>query len=112
MTLYYFEDTLLASLEAVDLSRLLEVIEQLAPDTEPLFSDKIRILPSWEYIFRALHDPGHRNVVTGTNTSLLGREQGAKHHGPHPSYEIFPLTTGNIFTAHMVNQCDKSFFLT
>ena len=56
MTLYYFEDTLLASLEAVDLSRLLEVIEQLAPDTEPLFSDKIRILPSWEYIFRALHD--------------------------------------------------------
>jgi predicted AAA+ superfamily ATPase len=92
-----FEDTRLTALEKDDLPRLLEAIEQLAPDNGPLFFDEIQVLPSWEHLIRTLHDRGRRIVVTGSNASLLSRELGTKLTGRHLSYEIYPTPTPRLF---------------
>ena len=93
-----FEDTRLTALEKDDLPRLLEAIEQLAPDNSPLFFDEIQVLPSWEHLIRTLHDRGRRIVVTGSNASLLSRELGTKLTGRHLSYEIYPFSYGEYLT--------------
>jgi len=89
-----FEDTRLTALEKDDLPRLLEAIEQLAPDNTPLFFDEVQVLPSWEHLIRTLHDRGRRVVVTGSNASLLSRELGTKLTGRRLSYEIYPFSYG------------------
>lgn len=89
-----FEDTRLSVLEQDDLPRLIQAIDQLAPENAPLFFDEIQVLPSWEQLIRTLHDRGRRIVLTGSNASLLSRELGTKLTGRHLSYEIYPFSYG------------------
>jgi uncharacterized protein len=58
-----------------------------------LFLDEIQNIPEWERWVRGRSETENLKVVTtGSSSSLLSREVGAKLTGRHVSFELFPLS--------------------
>jgi predicted AAA+ superfamily ATPase len=76
------EDTRLFGLTPEDFPTMLAAIEELAPGGVPVFLDEVQEVPEWERLVRSLLDRGRLVCVTGSNSSLLGREVGGQADGP------------------------------
>jgi hypothetical protein len=86
------EDTRLYELAAPDFPTFLELLDEIAPCSAPVFLDDVQEVSGWQRLVRALLDRGRFVCITGSNASLLGRELGAKLTGRHLSFEVFPFS--------------------
>lgn len=70
-----FEDTRLFGFSADDFTRFIECVETVFPTPSAVFLDEVQEVDQWERLVRALLDRGHLVWVSGSNASLLTRDQ-------------------------------------
>ncbi len=98
-----FEDPVFApelSLEIMD--RIVTVHETCVHPDGPLvlLFDEVQAVPGWERFARRVADlKSHTLIVTGSSARLLSRELATLMTGRHASFEIFPFSCGEYWSA-------------
>lgn len=89
-TVYYlnFEDERLAP-SASDLADISSILEL---DRSVLLVDEPQNVPGWERWVRRMHDRGMKVYVTGSNSTLLGKEVSTALAGRKREHEVFPFS--------------------
>ncbi len=85
-----FEMPQLYNFNISDFVRLDNIIAK--KEAKTLFFDEIQYVDAWEIYVRQKLDEGFQIIITGSNASLMSKEQGTKLTGRHISQELFPFS--------------------
>ena len=107
---YYFnfEDERLVDFHLEDFNRLYEAMMELYPGRKVFFLDEIQSVEGWELFVRRMYDRGFKFFITGSNSSLLGREAGTRLTGRHLMINLFPFSFREYLSYRNVMDVDKS----
>ena len=107
---YYFnfEDERLVDFQLEDFNRLYEAMMELYPGRKVFFLDEIQGVEGWELFVRRMYDRGFKFFITGSNSSLLGREAGTRLTGRHLMINLFPFSFREYLSCRNVMDVDKS----
>jgi predicted AAA+ superfamily ATPase len=107
---YYFnfEDERLVDFHLEDFNRLYEAMMELYPGRKVFFLDEIQSVEGWELFVRRMYDRGFKFFITGSNSSLLGREAGTRLTGRHLMINLFPFSLREYLSFRNVIDVDKS----
>ncbi len=87
-----FDDERLISLKTTDLSLILELLQELHPQTKTFIFDEIQNVTGWELFANRLKRQGYNLIITGSNSKLLSHELATHLTGRHLGIELFPFS--------------------
>ncbi|MCF7838269.1 MAG: ATP-binding protein [Candidatus Marinimicrobia bacterium] len=92
-----FEDDRLYPIQTAELDLILRAHAELFPDASRekryLFFDELQNVPEWERYVRRIYDTENVAVfLTGSSSSLLGKDMSTAMRGRSISFEVFPLS--------------------
>jgi uncharacterized protein len=105
------EDERLIHFKAEDFSRLNEALIEVYGECDFYFFDEIQNIDKFEIIVRRLQDSGKKVVLTGSNSSLLSMELGARLTGRYIQIELFPFSYKEFLDFNKVEIVKESFYL-
>ena len=91
---YYFnfDDERVASFDAEDFQKLMEVMLELFGKKDAMFLDEIQNIAGWELFINRMLREGYRVFLTGSNATLLSKELGTRLTGRHIDLELYPFS--------------------
>ncbi len=108
---YYLnlEDPRLESFELNDFNKVDKIFKEKYGNEGVYFFDEIQNVPKWEIFVRHLVDTNNKVVLTGSNSSLLSRELGARLTGRHIDLVLFPFSFREFLDFSKLKPSENSF---
>jgi len=107
-----FEEEAFLNFEAKDFEKLNEILIEIYGAGNYYFFDEIQNIKNFESFVRRLHDDGKKIFLTGSNSSLLSKEFGAKLTGRYKLFELYPFSFKEFLVKNEIHLQPNSRFTT